>query len=144
MQLSYSHCFFVHLQVYYPIAQLCEQKKKKCGTHTHVHHLSRLSFLIFTSVVVYSRTIAVYSRTTNTIGLNISFFNIAPILFNNIRKILSELSKRNVDHVFIRFAWMLFCLTNVTTSFRLIFFFAKMFFELNKKNVDHVVMRFAR
>ena len=30
--------------------------KKKCGAHTHAHHLSRLSFSIFTSVVVYSRT----------------------------------------------------------------------------------------
>ena len=30
--------------------------KKKCGAHTHVHHLSQLSSPIFTSVVVYSRT----------------------------------------------------------------------------------------
>ena len=30
--------------------------KKKCGAHTHVHHLSHSFFSIFTSVVVYSRT----------------------------------------------------------------------------------------
>ena len=31
-------------------------EKKKCGAHTHAHHLSQLSNPIFTSVVVYSRT----------------------------------------------------------------------------------------
>ena len=31
-------------------------EKKKCGAHTHAHHLSQLSCPIFTSVVVYSRT----------------------------------------------------------------------------------------
>ena len=37
------------------LAQLCI-KEKKCGAHTHVHQLSQLFFIIFTSVVVYSRT----------------------------------------------------------------------------------------
>ena len=32
------------------------KKEKKCGAHTHVHHLSQLLYTIFTSVVVYSRT----------------------------------------------------------------------------------------
>ena len=34
----------------------CAIKEKKCGAHTHVHHLSQLFSPIFTSVVVYSRT----------------------------------------------------------------------------------------
>ena len=33
-----------------------KRSKKKCRAHTHAHHLSQLSFSIFTSVVVYSRT----------------------------------------------------------------------------------------
>ena len=42
--------------IFSKLAQLCNPKKKKCGAHTHAHHLSQLSSPIFTSVVVYSRT----------------------------------------------------------------------------------------
>ena len=64
---SFDVCF-VHLYT----CTVVQPTKKKCVEHTHAHHLSQL-FSIFTSVVVYSRTIKVYSRTKNTLGLNISF-----------------------------------------------------------------------
>ena len=48
----------LHVTFQKRFAQLCNTKEKKCGAHTHVHHLSQLSSPIFTSVVVYSRTSA--------------------------------------------------------------------------------------
>ena len=74
----------------------------------------------------------VYPRTTITIGLNISSLTQPPILFNNFRKMFSELSKRNDDHVFIRFAWM--CFVNERHNiFRLTFFSQRYSSSLRKK-----------
>ena len=63
----------------------CANTKKKCGAHTHVHHISRSLFSIFTSVVVYSRTTTTYKiiKTKNsglagsliTISTTVSFIN---------------------------------------------------------------------
>ena len=122
----------------------CAQKNKKNAEHTRMYTVFRSLFLsIFTSVVVYSRTNKHKHRQRKTCVVRYTSMQTFFVYLCSIKyakhlsnffftTTFSELSQKNVDHVFIRFAWMFF-VNERHNIFRLTFFFAKMFFELEKK-----------
>ena len=85
-------CLWLRLSLYCSVCVAistlhCKQRAlKKNVEHTHAHHLSQLSYPIFTSVVVYSRTKCCLFSHDNYYRFKHFVFNIAPILFNNVRK----------------------------------------------------------
>ena len=58
-----------------------KRSEKKCGAHTHAHHLSQLSYPIFTSVVVYSRTSPIKIYTNNNVVCLQCYYNTLRCLF---------------------------------------------------------------
>ena len=90
-----------------------KRSEKKCGAHTHAHHLSRTLFSIFTLVVVYSRTKLKKKKTKNhavrlplPLNLTTASRSIHKHYLNNsfFRKGVLRSSQRNDDHVVMRFA----------------------------------------
>ena len=73
------------------------KRKKKCGAHTHVHHLSLSLFSIFTSVVVYSRTTTTKNSKETNLICYCTDLNPLRKSFNKIN-LHSCATKKNAEH----------------------------------------------